>query len=229
MSLINRRRVIMAAASGGGAAFAYDDIPDQLFRISSSEGSLVNSGAVLTEVVDASAAGEAISVSGTPVYTASDSNLNGQPSFAPPGVSVPGINGGNIAFVALVVYLDSTGNRWLFDGDSSGNQCYVLRQATTGDLTSNFGATAASAESPATVGRKRGLLPLDGSTSLLWNAGTGGVIDENTLSITDGFKVGCRYNDGNSCANVAFFMACSSVPSAPLIAALEAKLAVDYG
>ncbi len=225
--MITAASIGLIAQAGAGATFSYNDIPNQLLRINSLEGSLAFSGAVLTGVTDVSPAGETVTVTGSPVYTASDAALNGAPSFAPPGVSIAGVNGSDIAFVAAVYRLNAAATSWLWDGNTSGRQCYVIRQST-GNLTSIFGATVVGA-GDGSAGRKRALLPLDGVTPVVWNGATGGVIDENTVAVTAGIKIGCRYNDNTPSAAVAFWMPCSSVPSAPLLAALEAKLLADFG
>ena len=220
------RRGVMRLAAGASAppAFSYGDIPDQLLRINSLEGSLAFSGAVLTGVTDVSGAGETVTVTGSPVYTAASANLNGAPSFTAPRILAPNINRASVRFVAHVVYVN-TASSYLFDSPAGGVRLYALRTAA-GFLQSSTGTFSISGGGSS--GRKRVLAAMDGVTPSTWNGVSYGTHTLNGTSGT-GMTISARLNDVEACAETAFWLACSSVPSAPLLAALEAKLLADFG
>lgn len=222
---------ILGAAGAGAApppAFAYGDIPGQLCRINSLEGSLVSSGSTLTGVTDVSGAGATINVSGSPTYTASDAALGGAPSFTPsPGalITAPGVDVDDIAFLAAVVYM-------------AASTCYLLsstdgvraswRQQNNGRLNGPSGFAVVDGGS-GVAGRKRALLPYDGSADLMWNGAPFTFSAPGSWSGTPVGTVIGSTTAGAFAPRVAFWMPCSAVPSAPLLAALEAELLEDFG
>lgn len=224
---MHRRGVMMAAATASAPpAFSYDDIPSQLLRINSLEGSLTGSGGVLTGVTDVSGAGETVTVTGSPVYTAADAGLNGAPSFTPgvgATVIATGINRASVAFVACVVYRASTvGSLYAWDGDDAAGRHYLY---LSNILSTHRGTFAAPLAQP--VGRKRLIVPFDGSTPTTLNGTSIGTMSVNNAT-GSGLIIGERYTDADG-MSPAFYMACSSVPSAPLLTSLEAKLLEDFG
>ena len=220
-------RFIPEASEAGASGFAYSDIPNQLLRFNSLEGSLAFSGAVLTGVTDVSPAGETVTVTGSPVYTASDAGLNGAPSFTAPRVEAPNITRASIKFVAAVVRM-STGQEYIMDGLTSSDRLWMIR-TTGGDLQVAPSGSFALGGGEPTTGRKRVLAAMDGSGGTTWNGGASiGTFPNNVVAST-GIVVGARSNGATPAAACSFYMACSSVPSAPLLAALEAKLLTDFG
>ena len=217
------RAIIASAGASAPPAFSYDDIPDQLLRINSLEGSLAFSGAVLTGVTDVSGAGETVTVTGSPVYTASDAGLNGAPSFTAVATTssiIANVNRANVAFVALVMY--AGGSLYGWDGTSSVGRHYAAFSPP--NLITHRGTLAASTATE----QKRLIVPFDGSTGTTMNGTSLGTqLANNATGI--GMTLGARYTLGNTGSRIAFFMACSSVPSTEQLAALEAKLIEDFG
>lgn len=219
----------MARAGGGPPPFSYDDIPNQLLRINSLEGSLAFSGAVLTGVTDVSPVGGTVNVTGSPTYTATDSGLNGAPSFtivAASSVIAPNINRASIRFLACVMYRPGTGAYFAVDGDELAGRFFVALFPASSTVQTSASAFAVGGEPSA--GRKRMLFPNDNATACLWNGVSLGTQPVGSAS-GNGLTFGASYLAASLGARVAFFMACSSVPSAPQITALEAKLITDFG
>ena len=216
----------MARAGGGPPPFSYDDIPNQLLRINSLEGSLAFSGGTLTGVTDVSGAGQTVTVTGSPTYTATDAGLNGAPSFGDTGaggsIIAPNVNRANMTFVAAVVKHGVVSSKYIWDADDASGRSYGL-------LTTQFATHRGSLAASTAAGRKRVLAPFDGTTQTLYNGSNIGTLTANNAS-GSGVRIG-NFNGGGTFAvvSIAFFMACSSVPSAPLLAALEAKLITDFG
>jgi hypothetical protein len=221
------RAIIRGAAAP--AAFTYDDIPDQLLRINSLEGSLAFSGAVLTGVTDVSGAGETVTVTGSPVYTASDAGLNGAPSFtiaASSSVIAPNVNRASIRFWATVFYRPATTAYYAIDADEASTRYYVFLGASANVATSSKTFTGVGSEPVA--GRKRLLFPNDNATNCTWNGTSLGTQPVGSAS-GNGITFGAENTGGSRGLRTAFSMLCSSVPSAPLLAAIEAKLITDFG
>ena len=211
-------------ASQGSPRFSWDDVPDQLVRINSREGSLVGSGGVLTSAFDVSAAAQPITITGSPGYTASDSALNGAPSFnaiTGGGVDVLGIDRSLIKFLVWVVY--RTGDRWVCDGTTGSGRPYAYLGGTQlqvpgGDI-SGIGTGNT---------RFRCLMPFDGTTATLLNGSAAGTRSSQTFSGT-GLRLG-RHNGGSGPgARTSFFMACSTVPPALMRTDMETKLVEEFG
>lgn len=212
-------------ASQSQPRFSWDDVPDQLVRINSLEGSLVGSGGVLTGALDMSGAGQTVTITGSPVYTASDSALNGAPSFSAitaGGVDVLGLVNSQIKFLVWVVY--RTGDQWVCDSVSgAGTRPYAVLGGTQlqvpgGDI-SGIGTGNA---------RFRCLMPYDGTTATLLNGAAAGTRSAQTFSGT-GLRLGRYYGGSGPGARTAFFMACSSVPGALVRTELETLLAAGFG
>ena len=227
MSLF-RRAMMAAATASGPPAFSYDDIPSQLLRINSLEGSLTGSGGVLTGVTDVSGAGETVTVTGSPVYTAADANLNGAPSFRPASgalVTTPNIVRSSVKFLAVAAYSDVTSLFYFWDQSDTAHGMRVYR--LNGTIAGAFGSLAAAGEPVA--GRKRLIANFDTTGRYLYlngtNLGTPGALAPTG---TNGIVWGSA-NDGTLAMTTAFVMACSAPPSAPLLASLEAKLLADFG
>ena len=219
------RAIIRCAAAP--AAFTYDDIPDQLLRINSLEGSLAFSGAVLTGVTDVSGAGETVTVTGSPVYTASDAGLNGAPSFSvltQTDVVAPNINRANINFVACVYYRGGAFH-YAWDSTTGANVSKGAGNGTTSFLVNSTNLTV-----PSFPLRFRMLIPIDGTTATTVNGSSVGTVAANAASST-GILFGIRLDGASATRSgrIAFFMACSAVPSAGVRASLEAKLLTDFG
>lgn len=224
MMLAARGPVMQAGASA--PAFSYDDIPDQLLRINSLEGSLAHSGAVLTGVTDVSGAGQSITVTGSPVYTASDADLNGAPSFTASSgnyVTSPNLVRNDVVFVAMVAYRINTDTSYLWR-QSDGGSPHRGFFSNSNTMAAGVNSTLVVAGEPL-AGRKRVLSGMPGSVMV------NGVTIGAAVSITapgNGIVWGSN-SIGLVPMRPAFVMACSSVPSAPLLAALEAKLITDFG
>jgi len=218
-------RAIMRSA-GGAAPFAYSDIPNQLLRINSLEGSLVFSGAVLTGVTDVSPVAGTVNVTGSPVYTASDAGLNGVPSFTASSgnyVTSPNLVRNDVVFVAMVAYRIDTGVSYLWR-QSDGGSPHRGFFSNSNTMAAGVNTTLVVAGEPL-AGRKRVLAGMPGSVMV------NGVTIGAAVSITapgNGIVWGSN-SIGLVPMRPAFVMACSSVPSAPLLAALEAKLITDFG
>ncbi len=240
MDLGRRDRTRWLGSSGrySTGGFSYDDIPNQLLRINSLEGSLAHSGAVLTGVTDVSPVGGTVTVTGSPTYTATDAGLNNAPSFtivAASSVIAPNVNRASIRFVAAVVYRSSAAvAQYLFDGDDATNRFFAIMHAN-GVIQVSTLATLTIPTGEASVGRKLWISPNDAATQVRWNPGAGspsqnigtqpvGTATGNGLALASSYLV----SNGIG-ARMSFFMACSAVPSAPLLAALEAKLITDFG
>jgi len=217
--------------------FAYSDIPNQLLRINSLEGSLAHSGAVLTGVTDVSAVGGTVTVTGSPTYTATDAGLNNAPSFtivAASSVIAPNVNRASIRFVAAVVYRSSAAvAQFLFDGDDASNRFFAIMHPN-GVIQVSTAATLTKPTGEASVGRKIYVAPNDNATQVRWNPSAGGAwqsIGTQPVGSASGLglSLAASYIGASLGARPAFFMACSSVPSAPLLASLEAKLITDFG
>lgn len=208
--------------------FAYSDIPNQLLRINSLEGSLAFSGAVLTGVTDVSPVAGTVNVTGSPVYTATDSGLNNAPSFTPviatANIVTPNVDRSQVRFIACVVYRPSGGVHYFFDGDDASGRIYAITSGA--NLVTNTKTFAIPEGS--SVGRKRLLFPVDGVTACLWNGSSLGTWPVGSPT-GSGLSIGTNNVNNQQPTRVAFFMLCSSVPSAPLLAALEAKLLTDFG
>ncbi len=206
--------------------FAYSDIPNQLLRINSLEGSLAFSGAVLTGVTDVSGAGETVTVTGSPVYTASDADLNGAPSFTASSgnyVTSPNLVRNDVVFVAMVAYRINTDTSYLWR-QSDGGSPHRGFFSSSNTMAAGVNSTLVVAGEPL-AGRKRVLAGMPGSVMV------NGVTIGAAVSITapgNGIVWGSN-SIGSVPMRPAFVMACSSVPSAPLLAALEAKLITDFG
>jgi len=206
--------------------FAYSDIPNQLLRINSLEGSLAFSGAVLTGVTDVSPVAGTVNVTGSPVYTASNAQLNGAPSVhVNPGSSViaPNVNRADAVFFAVVVGWAGGTTMTMFDGQSVAAGRVTASLRTDGIFTHRG---LLSTVPP--TGRNRMLMSADGSTATLLN---GSVVGTLTAGVGSGLglRLLSNYSGGATGIKLTFFMACSAVPSAPLLAALEAKLITDFG
>ena len=210
--------------SQGSPRFSWDDVPDQLLRINSLEGSLVGSSGVITNVLDMSGAGQSVTITGSPVYTASDSALNGAPSFnaiTGGGVDFLGIDRSLIKFFVWVVY--RIGDCWVCDGTTGSGRPYAVLGGATlqvpgGDI-SGIGTGNT---------RFRCLMPFDGTTATLLNGVTAGTRTSQTFSGT-GLRLG-RHNGGSGPgARTAFFMACSNVPDASMRTEIETKLMEEFG
>lgn len=220
------RAIVMAS---GPAPFAYSDVPGQLLRLNSREGSLGFSGSVLTSVTDVSGAGAAFSLTGSPVYNPAHSGLNGAPSFAVGATSrvkCTSINRANIRFVAAVLYKPTTWHHYLWDGSLAGpsaHHMYLLSSNVVGSHTAS-GALAGSAA----VGRKRILAAFDGATPTTLNGATS-ITSGIGLASGNGLLFGQAVDDTFHGVEIAFWMGCGAVPSAPIRAALETKLITDFG
>lgn len=216
-------------SAGGAPAFSYDDIPSQLLRINSLEGSLAFSGSVLTGVTDVSPVAGTVTVTGSPVYTAVDAGLNGAPSFtiaASSSVVAPNINRASIRFWATVFYRPATSAYYVIDADEASGRYYTFLGASATVVTSStvFGGVG----SEPVAGRKRLIWPNDGSTACTWNSASLGSQPVGSAS-GSGITFGAENNGGGRGLRTAFSMLCSAVPSAPLLASLEAKLLADFG
>lgn len=215
--------------STGG--FSYDDIPNQLLRINSLEGSLAFSGAVLTGVTDVSAVGGTVTVTGSPVYTATDAGLNGAPSFTnitASSVVAPNVNRASIRFLAAVFFRTSTAaSAALCDGTVISNRYYTFFNAD-GNVQNSYGSYLAAATLEPTIGRKRCLFPNNASTVGKLNAITLSALPVGSAS-GNGLTLGSSFLGGAGNSRLAFFMPLSAAPSAPLLASLEAKLITDFG
>ena len=228
-------RAIMACS--GAPPFSYADIPDQLLRINSLEGSLAFSGAVLTGVTDVSPVGGTVTVTGSPTYTATDSGLNNAPSFtivSASSVIAPNINRANIRFIAAVVYRASAAvAQYICDGDDAAGRFFVIMQPS-GVIQVSTLATLTIPTGEASVGRKLWISPNNAATQVRWNPGAGspsqniGTQPVGTAT-GNGLALASSYIVTGIGARMPFFMACSSVPSAPQITALETKLITDFG
>lgn len=211
-------------ASQGTPRFSWDDVPNQLLRINSREGSLVGSGGVLTSALDVSAAAQPITITGSPGYTASDSALGGAPSFnaiTGGGVDVLGINRSLIKFLVWVVY--RIGDCWVCDGTTGSGRPYAVLGGATlqipgGDI-SGIGTGNA---------RFRCLMPFDGTTPTLLNGASSGTRSSQTFSGT-GLRLGRHNGGGGPGARTSFFMACSSPPDAQTRTEIETKLVEEFG
>lgn len=231
-------RAIMACAQASGPPpFSYDDIPNQLLRINSLEGSLGFSGGTLTSVTDVSTVGGTVNVTGSPTYTAVDAGLNGAPSFtivSASSVIAPNVNRASVRFVAAVVYRTSAAAaQYLFDGDDASGRFFAIMHPT-GVIQVSTLATLTVPTGEASVGRKIWLAPNDNATQVRWNPSAGGAwqnIGTQPVGSASGLglSLAASYLGASFGARPAFFMACSSVPSAPLLAALETKLITDFG
>jgi len=217
--------------------FAYSDIPNQLLRINSLEGSLAFSGAVLTGVTDVSPVGGTVTVTGSPVYTAVDAGLNNAPSFtivAASSVIAPNVNRASIRYIAAVFYRPSVGTfHYIADGDDASGRILQIMH-TGGNIQVWTGATLTVPTGEPTAGRKIWLAPNDNSTQVRWSPAAGsamqGIGTQPVGAATgSGVTIGQAYSAAGYGARFAFFMACSAVPSAPLLASLEAKLITDFG
>lgn len=227
----------LIAQAGASAPFSYADIPNQLLRINSLEGSLAFSGAVLTGVTDVSGAGQTVTVTGSPVYTAADAGLNGAPSFtivSASSVIAPNINRANIRFIAAVVYRASAAvAQYICDGDDAAGRFFVIMQPS-GVIQVSTLATLTIPTGEASVGRKLWISPNNAATQVRWNPGAGspsqniGTQPVGTAT-GNGLALASSYTVTGIGARMPFFMPCSAVPSAPLLAALEAKLITDFG
>ena len=221
---------IFSAPTSGPPAFSYADIPNQLLRINSLEGSLAFSGGTLTGVTDVSGAGQTVTVTGSPVYTAADAGLNGAPSFswaAASSVIAPNVNRASIRFLVTVFYRVTTGSTAVCDGTSASGRYFTFFNPD-GNIQCSYGSYLAAATGEPTVGRKRCLFPNDGVTVGKLNTTTLSALPVGSASGT-GLTIGSNYVASVGGARLAFFMPLSAVPSAPLLAALEAKLITDFG
>jgi hypothetical protein len=209
----------------------YDDVGAQLIRINSLEGSLAFSGGTLTGVTDMSPAGETITVEGAPDYTAVDVGLNGAPSFswaAASSVVAPNVDRASIRFVATVFYRVTTGSTAVCDGTVAGGRYFTFFNPD-GNIQSSYGSYLAAATLEPTVGRKRCLFPNDNATV--------GKLNDITLSALpvgsasgNGLTLASNYIASAGGARMAFYMACSAVPSAPILrCAFEIQLIADFG
>jgi len=219
-------RAIMMAAASGAAPWTPASIPSQLLRIDAAAGFTL-SGTNITAIADQSAAAQTITITGTPQYTASDANLNSQPSFAPSGSSkivAPNVNRANIAFAAYVTYISALS--YVFDGDEfTGRQYNYISTGGGGTLVTRDGSILISGVGA--TGKKRLLVPMDGSTATKYNGTDYGTLPANTGSGT-GVTVGTSHIPANPCT-LAFFMLCSAVPSSGDRASLEAYLLARFG
>lgn len=229
------RAIIRCAAAP--AAFTYDDIPDQLLRINSLEGSLGFSGSVLTSVTDVSTVGGTVNVTGSPVYTAADAGLNNKPSFeivASSSVIAPNVNRASIRYIAAVLYRDTGATfRYIADGDDASGRILQIMHAS-GVIQVWTGATLTTPTGEPSVGRKIWLAPNDNSTQVRWSPASGSPMqDIGTQPVGsatgNGVTIGQAYSAAGYGARFAFLMMCSAVPDAPTRAALEAKLITDFG
>ncbi len=227
----------MARAGGGPPPFSYDDIPNQLLRINSLEGSLAFSGAVLTGVTDVSPVGGTVNVTGSPTYTATDSGLNNAPSFtivASSSVIAPNVNRASIRYIAAVFYRPSVGTfHYIADGDDASGRILQIMH-TGGNLQVWTLGTLSTPTGEPTAGRKIWLAPNDNATQVRWSPAAGSAVQnigtQPVGSATgSGVTIGQSQSGTGYGARFAFFMACSAVPSAPLLASLEAKLITDFG
>ena len=227
----------MARAGGGPPPFSYADIPNQLLRINSLEGSLAFSGAVLTGVTDVSPVGGTVNVTGSPTYTATDSGLNNAPSFtivASSSVIAPNVNRASIRYIAAVFYRPSVGTfHYIADGDDASGRILQIMH-TGGNLQVWTLGTLSTPTGEPTAGRKIWLAPNDNATQVRWSPAAGSAMqDIGTQPVGSASGNGVKLVQGQSGtgfgARLAFFMACSAVPSAPLLASLEAKLITDFG
>lgn len=228
-------RAIMGRA--GATPFSYDDIPNQLLRINSLEGSLAFSGAVLTGVTDVSPVGGTVTVTGSPTYTAVDAGLNGAPSFtiaSASSVIAPNINRASIRFIAAVVYRTSTAAaQYIVDGDEASNRFFVIMQPSGGIQVSTLATLTVPTGEPS-LGRKLWISPNDNATQVRWNPGVGlpsqniGTQPVGSAS-GNGISLAASYLITGFGARMPFFMACSSVPDVAARAALETKLITDFG
>lgn len=221
-------RAIMACAQASGPPpFSYDDIPNQLLRINSLEGSLAFSGAVLTGVTDVSPAGETVTVTGSPTYTAANANLNNAPSFTSTlssSIKALNVNRASIRFCATVIHRPSAGNQLVIDGTSASNR-YFINLAASNALEHSSGTIAGLAPGS---GRYRLLVPNDNATAVKVNGSNSSNLPVGSSS-GSGVTLGARYDGTITGAQIAFQMLCSAVPSAPLLTSLEAKLLADFG
>ena len=227
----------LVAQAGASVGFSYSDIPDQLLRINSLEGSLATDGVVLTGVTDVSPVGGTVTVTGSPTYTATDAGLNNAPSFtivAASKVIAPNVNRASIRFVAAVVYRSSAAvAQFLFDGDDASNRFFALVHPN-GVVQVSTLATLTIPTGEASVGRKIYVAPNDNATQVRWNPSAGGAWQSIGTQYVGsasglGLSLAASYLASAGGARLAFFMACSAVPSAPQLAALEAKLIADFG
>lgn len=213
--------VIAAAA----AADFWASIPGQLLRVNSLEGSLVNSGAVLTNVLDRGPSARTATIGGSPVYTASDAQLGGAPSFTAVNGSVSvrfaSINRAQINFVAAVGYWPG-GTTFFWDTEASGRS-YGL-QLSDGRIQCNLNDLAATAG-----GKRRVLIAMDGTTSSLVTGSTRGPLPANPALGTGNFNLAQLYDGTFAGMRLAFLMACSAVPNSTVRAAIETKLITDFG
>ena len=222
-------RAMRAAVHTAPPAFSWASVPSQLLRINGLEGSIAGSGGVLTGVTDVSGAGQTISLTGSPFYSAADAGLNGAPSFwvdAATRVTASGVSRSNARYVAYVGYKPTTGHAYLWDGSAAGpsaHHVYILSNNTVGSHSASGVLSGASA-----IGRKRLLAAFDGTTQTLLN-GAGSITSGIGLASGSGLIFGSAVDTSLSGMRCAFFMACSAVPSAPIRAAIEAKLIGDFG
>lgn len=222
------------AAAGGAPAFSYDDIPSQLLRINSLEGSLAFSGSVLTGVTDVSTVGGTVNVTGSPVYTAVDSGLNGAPSFTAPGVVAPNVDRAAIRFTVAVCYRTVIASaQYIMDGTSDTGRFFCILHAH-GGLQLSTGAALSIPTGEPVVGRKIFIAPNDGAAQTRWSRSAGSSYESLGpqhigAASGSGLLIGTTYAGGYGSMRFAFFMACSAAPSAPLLTALEAKLLTDFG
>lgn len=209
-------------AAAGASSFSYTDIPDQLIRINSLEGSLSFSGGVLTGVTDVSGQGETVTVASSPAYTAANAALNNAPSWTGGLVVAPNVVIPNIAFLACVVHMFTGTTQLILDGDDATDRLTIFRSAT-GVLSSTGSAGIATGDT--TYAGKYALLPYDGATLVNWNGAVGGTLT-NAVGGT-GLTFASNYL-GSGDTGAAFYLLSSSVPSAGLRAALTAQLIADF-
>lgn len=228
---VNRRvdvRGMVGAASGGAPApFSYDDIPSQLLRIDAAQGFIL-SGTDVVAIADQSSAAETITITGTPQYTASNANLNGEPSFSLGSgsiVTTPGIVRADIKFFAMVSYSGVTSLVYFWDQSDTAHGMRVYR--LSGNIGGAFGSFAAAGEP--VVGRKRVVANFDTTGRYFYYNGTnlgtpGALAPTGTNGVTWGSA-----NDGTSFVELAFIMACSAPPSSGDRASLEDYLTTRFG
>lgn len=204
----------------------WPSIPNQLLRVNSREGSLVGSGSVLTSVLDRGPSVRTMTIGGSPVYTASDSQLGGAASFTAVNGSVSvltaSVNRAQINFVAAVGYWPwPSGNLFFWDTAASGRS-YGL-QLVDGRIQCNLNDLAAT-----TGSKRRVLIAMDGTTTSLVNGSTRGPLPANAASGTGNFNLAQLYDGTFAGMRLAFLMVCSAVPNSTIRAAIEAKLIADF-
>jgi hypothetical protein len=221
---LRRKRVRMSADGPPGAeAFTYADVPDQLIRINSLEGSLGFSGATLTSVTDKSAAAQTVNVTSSPTYNATTANLNNAPSWTNGLVVAPNIARTSVRFAALVFEIVSGTTLVMLDGTSASNRLTVSR-TTLGDVSVSTGTTLTIGD--LTTGRKILILALDGATQSRWNGSDVGITNHSVVGT--GMAFASNYVAGGD-VTMAFAMLCSSVPSAEVRSSLESLLQLEFG